>query len=336
MRSGICAAGLALAVLTHPGAAVAFAAPAGGAVATTERFAFYSDFETNLNDALIEAGRARGRDRPELFHDGAEADCFEGLRSSARTAWDLAVDYYAAAISPADWTDRRQLPLRLELAGLGEPVDDPEDRAFLKIARGFRQAAAPAYEACRWPAQDGENRRWIEELIATLNVHGAAIARELQQLYRTPWSGLPVRVDVVETVNWAGANTTVEPQHIQISNEAEQPLVALELVFHEASHLLMRREAPVRQALAEAAASASAELPGDLWHAVLFYTTGEAVRRQLARAGEPDYVPLMFDGGIFERYHAALEAAWRGCVDGERPLAAAAAALIRALPVADE
>ncbi|HEV8700277.1 MAG TPA: hypothetical protein VGV60_03285 [Candidatus Polarisedimenticolia bacterium] len=65
---------------------------------TTPHFAFYNDFDTNLNDALIAGGVARKGGKPELFHSGAEVSCFGGLPQSARAAWDGAVDYYAEVL----------------------------------------------------------------------------------------------------------------------------------------------------------------------------------------------------------------------------------------------
>jgi hypothetical protein len=46
-------------------------------VITTSYFAIYSDFDTNLNDALIAAGLARKKNKPELFRSGEEAACFD-------------------------------------------------------------------------------------------------------------------------------------------------------------------------------------------------------------------------------------------------------------------
>src|SRR5215471_9535700 len=55
-------------------------------VATTPHFAFYSDLDTNLNDALIAAGVARKAAKPELFHSEPEEGCFAKLPSSSRAA----------------------------------------------------------------------------------------------------------------------------------------------------------------------------------------------------------------------------------------------------------
>lgn len=308
------------------------------ALRTTPHFAFYSDFETNLNDALIAAGLARTKTQPELFRSGAEAGCFDGLPPSARAGWGGAVDYYAKIVSPADWTAREQYLIRVQLAGFDDELKDPKDRQFVEITAGLRAAAAPAYEACRWPAQDAKNRRWIEDLQPRLAAHEQTIAARLEQLYRKRWGGLPIPVDVVEIVNWSGANSilrdTAPGGHLLIANSYQGP-AALETVFHEASHLLTGRDAPLRKALESAAGETGVRLPGDLWHVVLFYTTGEVVRGILADGGAAGYTPMLY--GIFDRgdwtdYRKPLETAWRPYVDGERNLPEAAASLMAALP----
>jgi hypothetical protein len=311
-------------------------APERTPVVTTPHFAFFSDFDTNLNDALIAAGVARKGGKPELFHSGDAVSCFGKLPQSARAAWEGALDYYATIISPADWSDPQQYLVRVQLAGFDEELKDAAARQFVEIAQAFRAAAAPAYEACRWPDQDDKNRRWIEEEKSRLTADEEKVASRLEQLYRIRWDGLPIPVDVVETVNWSGANSILRDAgggHLLISNSYQGP-AALEVVFHEASHLLMGRKDPLRQALDSASSAVGFSLPGDLWHVVLFYTTGEAVRRILDDEGKPGYTPMLY--GVFERgtwgdYRKALESAWRPYVDGERTLSDAAASLVEAL-----
>jgi hypothetical protein len=96
-------------------------------VLTTPHYSIYSDFETNLNDVLITTGLARKNDKPELFHEGDEKECFEKLPPSARAGWDGAVDYYAKIISPVEWNARQQFLIRLQLVGFESGRQD--DRA---------------------------------------------------------------------------------------------------------------------------------------------------------------------------------------------------------------
>jgi hypothetical protein len=310
--------------------------PARTPIAATPHFAFHSDFNTNLNDALIAAGIARKAGRAELFRSGPEASCFDRLPPPVRAAWDRSVDYYAEIISPTEWTAPEQFRLRVHLAGFDGELGDADSRQFVDIVQGFGTAASPAYATCRWTSQDEKNRRWINALRSQLDAHEQLIAARLEQLYEKRWTGLPIIVDVVETVNWSGANSIYLDAgggHLLVSPSYEGP-AALEIVFHEASHLLMGRTDPVRMALEKAALDAGFRLPGDLWHLVLFHTTGETVRQSLEARGVTGYTPFvnsMFDSGTWVGYRNALERAWRPYVAGERTLADAAAGLIEAL-----
>jgi len=110
-------------LLSTPGPSLG-QAPERTPVVTTPHCAFYSDFDTNLNDARMAAGIARKGGKPELFHPGAEEPCFGKLPQSARAAWDGAVDYYGEIISPADWIDRQQYLIRAQLAGFDEELKE--------------------------------------------------------------------------------------------------------------------------------------------------------------------------------------------------------------------
>lgn len=330
---------LVVAAVLLPGtAALAEEAAGRTAVAKTPHFAFHSDLVTNLHDALLVAGRARAAGEGELFAAGTEAECFAGLAPSERAGWDRAVDWYAEIVSPAEWSDRRQLLLRFALAAIEDGGDDDRARRFVSIARGMMAAASPAYETCRWPAQDAGNRRWIAELQPLLAAHETAIAERLERHYATPWHGLPIDVDVVAHAPPVGANSILKSPaggHVLINGE-QRGHQALESVFHEASHTLSAgwRGDPLPQALEAAAGELAVELPGDLWHVVLFWTTGETVRRVLEAAGEPGYTPLLyaaphFGRGPWGRYRAAVEKVWPAYLDGERDLATAARELLR-------
>ena len=328
----------ALAVL--PAAADEVAAPAAPRtpILAKPHMVFFSDFATNLNDALIAAGLAREKSQPELFSAGEEKACLDALAPSRRAGWEAAVGWYAEVVSPAGWMARPQFLLRMELVGFdSEWQEDERAREFVGIARGLRAAADPAYRACRWPAQDQANRRWIAELEPRLAVHEAVLAERIQALYRKRWPKLPLLVDVVETVDWSGANSSWsdEGQGDILVSRTEGGTAALELVFHEASHVLMDRSDPVREALDEAAKAAGVELPGDLWHAVLFFTTGEAVRARLEESGETGYRTMLEEiqaRGGWDELREALETAWRPYVAGRRTLPEAATALGAALP----
>lgn len=300
-------------------------------VATSEQFAFYSDFETNLNDALIAAGVARKFGRDELFSAGEEMACFETLSPSLQAGWRLAVSYYAEIISPHQFNDRQQYLIRLRLAGIDS--DDARVEDFLDLASSFRRAGSPAYNACRWTAQDSENRRWIDDVTSQLSKHEQEIGGRLAKLYQQAWPDQRLDVDVVATVSWAGANSFFADNsagHLLISSGSAGH-EALETVFHEASHGFMLGAAPLRDALAQAAGRLAVPVPDGLWHVLLFYTTGETVRMVVEAAGEPDYEPMIYE--IYGRtswgdYREALDTTWPAYMDGSKSAFDAAMELI--------
>jgi hypothetical protein len=306
-------------------------------VLTTPHFALYSDFAFNLHDALLAAGTARRAKQPERFGAEPDAQCFNGLPEAQRAAWNRAVDYYAEVIAVGGAFDRQQMLPRLELLWRSDEWARGDERTFIVIARSFRAAAAPAYERCRWRAQDELNRRWIEALRPVLARHEDGITLRLVELYGVDWQALPIPIDVVETVSWAGGDsiyTNPPPGHVWVSSTRpayQTPSAALEVVLHEASHLLAGNRTPLRAALDSAQSGASGAAPADLWHTVLFYITGETVRRVLAEAGDSTHTPLIYALDIFGQVRDPVATSFRRYLDDERTLAEAAADLLGAL-----
>ncbi|MEP6763826.1 MAG: hypothetical protein ABJB66_05905 [Gemmatimonadaceae bacterium] len=312
-------------------------------IATSPHFAFYSNLDTNLNDALIAAGVARRFKNPELFRD-TDSTCFNKLSPTTRQNWEEAADYYSKNISPGGFGDRQQMLIRFQLAGFKEEITTTAAQQYVDTVRNIRVLATAAYKACHWNAQDERNKKWIANLQTLLRAHEQKIGTQLEHLYQLHWNNLPIPVDVVETVDWSGANTIFRHNtdgHILISTSYQGPS-ALEGVFHEASHLLMGRAAPIQLALDSAARAANYHAANDLWHVVLFFTTGEVVRGILddanSNSNAPPYTPMLYDimkRGTWANYRPSLESQWSPYVAGKVSLSKAATALIdrvRSLP----
>ena len=189
------------------------------------------------------------------------------------------------------------------------------------------EAAAPVYRRRWWAEHDGSNRTWILGVTPLVSQYGGAIKEELSRIYGVEWPTGALRVDVVQFAKREGAYTTLEPTHITISGvkPENQGNAGLEILFHEASHALIGK---VRDTLsAEVKAQNKLFKRRDLWHAVLFYTAGEVVRRQL-----DGYTPYAFKNGLYDRTWEGLpeilDADWRPYIDGKIDMISAVRKLV--------
>jgi len=162
----------------------------------------------------------------------------------------------------------------------------------------------------------------MEAVSPLLSKYGEALKKELATVYQTEWPAAPIRTDVAEYANWSGAYTTLEPTHITVSSvqSGNQGDAALEILFHEASHAMFREIG--NKLFAEVRAQKKLFRRQDFWHAVLFYSAGEMVRRHI-----DGYTPYAIKNGVLDRgWPGALEALdsdWKPYLDGKTDLATA-------------
>ncbi len=198
------------------------------------------------------------------------------------------------------------------------------------------QAAAPAYRAHWWPAHDAANRAWIAAVEPRLARFGPAIAARLARAYQTTWPSTPIPVDVTVDAGRFGAYTTGEPTHVTLSSVDPRGKgdAGLESLFHEASHGWDQK---LIDGVTKAAAERGRPVPDGLWHAILFYTVGEAMKNVLEAGGSPGYVPYAIHEGLYyhrgwQGYRPAIETGWQPYLDGKTDFASALRAVLNALP----
>lgn len=295
--------------------------------AASRTFVFYSNPLTNLHDFLVWSARSREPVEPA-------SNCLADLPSEERAAFEHAREHYKVFGTPAG--NRLLLALRYRLAGFGD--FGLADGAEVAAALAELRLAAPAYEKCWWPSHDARNRRWIAALVPLLTTHEERLSERLSELYGSEL-GRPFPVDVVSYATFTGADSVVNPNHLLVSSVTPSitGYAALELIFHEASHTVFSPGVATNGRLwteLEAAAKADgAPLPPDFWHALLFYTTGSAVKARLAESGIA-HEQYLYAEGLFERswpgYREPLERFWQPYLDGRVSRPAALAQLVAA------
>src|SRR5258706_1272036 len=113
---------------------------------------------------------------------------------------------------------------------------------------------------------------------------GVGLSERLADIYQTRWPREKIRVDLTGYATGSGSYNTADPLRVTISSldSRNQGAAALEVLFHEGSHGIAE---PVQAAIIRECHQRDKAIPRDLWHALVFYTTGEVLRPVLGSSG---------------------------------------------------
>ena len=294
-------------------------------------FVFHSDeFWLNLNHFLYVLGRAANneKDASREAVAGAPADQERGLaklNAADKQLWRETVAAYAATLSKKDLVFDAPLPaLTNALAEAADAKSLAATRVDPQIA-GTLARAARIYRKAWWPQHQEANRKWQKSIEALVRAHGETILAFITKVYQLPWpsTGFPVHISAYS--NWAGAYST-DGNLLVISSldTGTQGEYGLETVFHEGMH---QWDPQVHDALVEQAKRLNKRAPPGISHALIFFTAGEAVRREF-----PNHIPYAEKFGVWQRGLSSLkpivEEVWKPYLDGKGTRDEAFAAII--------
>jgi hypothetical protein len=324
-------------------------------------FELHSGFWINLHHTLYLEARQSRDDR------GGSTSMARGTDSTHRTpnersAWDAAVAYYLANYADKDLlfnTELIQLKNQLgEFEGCNELSGAKVKTCNAGLPPKLTQvleSAAVVYRAHEWRDHDRANRAWIATVAPLVREKGLGLAERLSEVYQARWPKEKIRVDVTAYANWAGAYTTLDPLRVVIASTdaRNQGSAALEILFHEASHGIAE---PVQLAINRECRQRDKAIPRDLWHALLFYTTGEVIKPVIdasatsapaafqqsrgdssasGNQANPAYTPYAFRERLYQRgwdnYLDLLKRFWQPYLDGKSSFDDAIARMVSAL-----
>ncbi len=323
-------------------------------------FEFHSGFWVNLHHFLYHEARVRlaAKDRNATGKDSAPtlkqpSPSAVSLSPSDQKTWDDAIAYYMTTYADKD------LLINIDLILLKNQIEDFEDCDELTGRKKPRcdaglpgkvgpilDSVASIYRAHWWTDQDRANRRWVARVAPLVREQGVGLSERLADIYQTQWPKEKIRVDVCAFANSAGAYTTLDPLRVTIASTdaRNQGPEALEVLFHESSHGIA---APVEAAISRECKQRNKPIPRDLWHALIFYTTGEVLRPVFkdaasdkdagdvqAQPQKPNIVPYALKDILTQRgwdqYHLILVLYWQPYLDGKATFDDAIARLVSA------
>jgi hypothetical protein len=263
----------------------------------TERFELHSNAAVNQHHFLYRWAETEARtDRraPTRPVSAAERAVLATLVAEERAAWERAVAHYREHVIARDLLFDEGLVSVKRAFAFGQDWESDEhlptagERALLASF----EAAREMYLAHWWPAHDRANRTWIRAVRPLLEAHEVELSEQVVTALGGNWPGR-VHVDVAAYANWAGAYTSENPVHVTITSGDPElgGWSSLEMLMHEPCHS-MAIERPLNTTLEAAFAAHGGRPPRELWHATIFFTTGELTRRFAVEHGATDYVPV--------------------------------------------
>jgi len=328
-------------------------------------FEFHSSFWVNLHHFLYHEARARmaakeaneapapKTDGPVLKQSGAAGSAWT---PGQKKVWDDAIAYYISNYADKDLLVNIDLILLKNQIGDFEACTELTGKKQLRCDAGLPgqigpvlESAAPIYRAHWWADHDRTNRRWVARVAPLVREQGVGLSERLAEIYQTRWPKERIRVDVCAYANAAGAYTTLDPLRVTIASTdpRNQGTEAFEVLFHEASHSIAL---PVQAAINRECKQRDKPIPRNLWHALIFYTTGEVLRPIMKGQPEtekgggdakkppvpskPNIVPYELQDILtqrgWEQYHLLLVLYWQPYLDGKVNFEDAIAHLISA------
>ena len=284
----------------------------------------HSSFWVSLHQTLM-ADAMRSPPRP-----------MPALSAEEQTAWNDAVGAYRTA-GGRDMGFAR--PMIITSDALTQVADDAVELNSDAPLKEALVRAAPAYRKHWWTADDQANRFFIAYAAAMLRDAGARLVRDHETVYRMPWPER-VRVYISPYAGSVGAYTIEGLAGGVITmmssrDSGYQGMRALEMLLHESSHAVVSpNEGTVGTAIAAAAKQLGVQPPRDLWHAILFATSGELTRRLLAERGATNYVPYSEDlfTRVWSKYRDPVEKHWFAYLNGQGTLETAIDNIVAAIP----
>ena len=278
-------------------------------------FRFQDNFWVNLHHFVRAEARRRAFNAPLVMP-------MSTLSEAERTAWSSSVDAYAELAKLSLIFEERLVRINNALASQGEAAALPEGLIEPAVVAALNRAA-PVYRAHLWPEHRRLNEEWIATTRPLVEQHAPALIHALADAYHVKWPTEPILVDASFEAGPVVGYTTGGPPglaaHTVIAPaKAGEPAVAFETVFHEASHSV--DDQIMKLVDAEAAKQHVKPLP-DLWHAIIFYTTGDLVKRELHKEKDTGYQPYAYRFGVYDRgwqpLRAGLERDWQPYLDGK-------------------
>ena len=314
-------------------ASFASASAASTLLARTNHFELHADELLNLHHLLYHWARAEeGIGSGRMQVTVAERGDWSALSAGEQARWQEAVEFYRENVAELSHLSDAMLFQKVAiLKAAGDPVE-VDDKSIPGI-RVALERALPVYKVHWWPEHDRVNRRWADEVVAHLADTEADFVDLTTRIYDARWPAEPLRVDLSYYANFRAGYTGLSHVVMYTGDPGNQGLYGFEMLLHESQHTRYVASA-VRRAIRRQFSEAGKEVPPNLWHALLFITSGDFAER-IAAASCTQHISYWEREGFreFGGWATAIRLAedyWRPVINGEATTEEALQAFVEA------
>lgn len=266
---------------------------------------------------------------------GGFADLDRSVLSQQESGvWDDAVRSYRDAAPGRSMYFERPMMITSDL--LTQVADDASILGVDPPMAEVLLTAAPIYRKHWWASHTKANAFFIARVSGMLDESAEELIAAHEAVYGESWPDR-IRVYVTPYGGSLGAYSMGGKEGgwivtVSSLDRGHYGLGALEVIFHEASHSIVHPRHGTVAAALKMAAGEGREPPRDLWHAILFATTSELVRRYLEERGI-EYTPFAEDllTRAWPQYRVPIETHWYPYLDGQGTLESAIANVVGAI-----
>jgi hypothetical protein len=188
------------------------------------------------------------------------------------------------------------------------------------------------YEKLFWPEHFKACKEVLIENLPLIESTEEAYVDKITKLTRQFWDFEKIKVDLTyyaKSSDWNPRNrpyTSIFPTHVVMNAVGENDVKGnwVELLYHEsAHHLILSSNYFIGGTIKDVVEAKNLKSPRQLWHAILFYLTGEISKDLLEKEKIPYPETYMQRNNVFGSSHALLEKHFRPYIDRKVTLAQA-------------
>ncbi|MBD1581931.1 hypothetical protein HC733_06510 [Pseudoalteromonas sp. S16_S37] len=184
-------------------------------------------------------------------------------------------------------------------------------------------ASVGLYKEHIWPRHCQQNQQWRVNLQSKLTHYGEGVYQRLSDLLLGELVSAPTHFVYAHARPFTreGAFTSARSfvTHINSFQPNYRDWYALELLFHELSHVPFFNNERLKNSIEQAFVDQGIAEHGRIWHPILFYTVGEVTRQAIVKEN-PDYRPYANEKHLYQGrwdYLAELERYWLPYINGQ-------------------